>query len=228
MIRMKKKLMEIIIVTVFLSIFTEPVFGLRNPAAVYCEALGYEYMIQETLEGQIGLCKFPDGSSCADFDFLKGKCGDEYSYCKNKGYGIKTVAEPKKCGSPAPEEECAVCVLENGAEVEVIRLMGLDFREGLCGDGFCVFGETYENCPQDCPSGSFDAFCDSVKDGICDPDCSPEQDSDCVSIEKKREEKFEISWFLTPLTLGILFIFVLLVVLFKFKKKREYRRTKGT
>ncbi len=57
--------------------------------------------------------------------------------------------------------------------------MGLSFEEGLCGDNRCVLGESYRNCPQDCPSGSSDYYCDGLKDGICDPDCQTEEDWDC-------------------------------------------------
>ena len=49
-------------------------------------------------------------------------------------------------------------------------------RDNICEVEF----ENYGNCPQDCPSGSEDNYCDGVKDGICDPDCSGEADSDCI------------------------------------------------
>ncbi|MCK4429061.1 MAG: hypothetical protein KAU95_01700 [Candidatus Aenigmarchaeota archaeon] len=58
------------------------------------------------------------------------------------------------------------------------------FETGSCGDGFCVMGEDYENCPGDCASGSIDGYCDGVSDGICDQDCimqeMPEKDIDCL------------------------------------------------
>lgn len=183
MIRMKKELLWVIIA---ILILIEPVFGLVDPSAVYCEELGYEWTIGETPEGEFGICKFPDGSTCDSWDFLEGKCGEGYSYCKKKGYELKTIVDPEKCSSIF-SEECAVCVLENGEEVEVTKLMELDFRAGKCGDGFCAaLEENYETCPQDCPSGSFDMYCDKVKDGICDPDCVEqemlEEDPDCVVV----------------------------------------------
>lgn len=53
--------------------------------------------------------------------------------------------------------------------------------------------ENYLTCPQDCPSGSADNYCDMLKDGICDPDCEISADVDCVCnkngiCEKERGE----------------------------------------
>ena len=36
--------------------------------------------------------------------------------------------------------------------------------------------EDYENCPNDCPTGSLDGKCDLAEDGIADPDCLPGSD----------------------------------------------------
>ncbi len=173
--KMKKWLIEIFVLMVF-CIGT--VCAMKNPAAVYCNALGYEYVTTETPEGSIGVCKFTESSNCEGWTFLSGKCGQEQSYCKKNGYEIKTVTDFEKC-SDLFTEECAVCVLSDGNEVEVTKLMKLNFSEGVCGDGSCVLGESYATCPEDCPSGSFDGYCDGVKDGICDPDCSAGEDSDC-------------------------------------------------
>ena len=154
--------------------FSESVSGMLNPAAVYCEDLGYEYTIKSTPEGDYGMCRFPDGSEAEEWKFLEGKEGKEYSYCEQEGYEIKTVSEGCQFSV-----ECAVCVLENGEEVEVTELMELDFNEGVCGDGKCVLGESYKTCSEDCPSGSSDMYCDGITDGICDPDCEEEEDLDC-------------------------------------------------
>lgn len=220
---------NILIISLFLLFFIYTTYGLRNPAAVYCEAMGYEYVIEETPDGQIGLCKFPDGSTCVGFDFLKGKCGEDYSYCKKKGYEVRVAIGPEKCGPfAAPKEECVVCVLENGTEIEVTKLMGLDFREGVCGDGFCVFGENYNNCKEDCHSGTMDDYCDGIEDSICDPDCPTEQDEDCgitkisttttFKLIDKREE-LKIPGILTLPVLIVLFLLVVLLILFKFRRK---------
>ncbi len=200
-------------IVVFIILFIETAVGLLNPAAVYCKELGYEYIIEETPEGQHGLCKLPGGYTADSWDFLKGKSGEEYTYCIQEGYELETIYDRDRC-SHIIVDECAVCVLKDGSEVEVTKLMGLNLRAGVCGDGICVLGETYQNCPQDCPSGSFDGYCDGVEDKICDPDCLPEGDADCL-VEEKEEPQ---AWFLTPLILAALVIVIVLVVLSKLRK----------
>lgn len=47
-----------------------------------------------------------------------------------------------------------------------------------CNDASCNNYENYKNCPNDCPSGSDDNYCDLQPDYICDQDC-PSYDFDC-------------------------------------------------
>jgi putative hemolysin len=158
--------------------------GALNPAAVYCEKLGYIY------DNVQGLCIFPDGTKVDAWKFLQGKVGVEHSYCRQIGLEIKTVRDPKKC-IRFLLDECAVCVLKNGTEVEVTELMNLSFAETVCGDRICGLPENYKTCPEDCPSGSWDAFCDGVKDERCDPDCTIETDPDCNICGNEKCEPFE-------------------------------------
>ena len=44
--------------------------------------------------------------------------------------------------------------------------------------GRCSPGESYINCPRDCPTGSKDDVCDGVEDGRVDPDCTSDADPD--------------------------------------------------
>ncbi len=150
--------------------------ALKNPSAVYCEALGYEYVIYSTPLGEVGKCILPNGEAVNAWDFYTGRVAVEYSYCTIKGYEAKHV-ETESCPN------CLVCVLPNGTEVEVGELMNLQLEETTCGDGVCGIPENYSSCPQDCKSGSEDGYCDAVKDGICDPDCMYEKDPDCVEEE---------------------------------------------
>ncbi len=46
----------------------------------------------------------------------------------------------------------------------------------------CSLIENFLSCPSDCPSGSYDFYCDLQKDGICDPDCDG-IDADCPDCE---------------------------------------------
>ena len=50
-------------------------------------------------------------------------------------------------------------------------------------DGKCGDGETYINCPADCPTGSGDDICDGVEDGRIDPDCRKDADPDAKKTE---------------------------------------------
>ena len=54
---------------------TAPQEGYANPAAVYCIDQGFDYELVTTDIGVVGMCKFPDGTSCDEWDFLSGKCG---------------------------------------------------------------------------------------------------------------------------------------------------------
>jgi len=97
--------------------------GMANPAAVYCEELGYEYkIITDDEGGQRGVCIFPDNSSCDAWDFFAGKCGQNYSYCKIHGCDIETIKDGKNPYSP----EYAVCTLPNKTKTSVMKLMNLD------------------------------------------------------------------------------------------------------
>ena len=61
-----------------------------NPAAIYCEHMGYQYEV-ETDEngGEKGVCILPDGSKVNAWDFYLGKIKPEYSYCKKNSKGKK-------------------------------------------------------------------------------------------------------------------------------------------
>ena len=48
--------------------------GMANPAAVYCNGLGYRYEVKNGPQGQYGVCIFPDNSTCEEWSFFRGKC----------------------------------------------------------------------------------------------------------------------------------------------------------
>lgn len=86
--------------------------ALPNPAAVYCEGLGYQYKIITSDDGgQRGICKLSYGIECDAWDFFTGKCGKEYTYCEKTGGKIVTTNVGCRFSS-----ECAVCILPNGTE----------------------------------------------------------------------------------------------------------------
>jgi C1A family cysteine protease len=103
--------------------------GLANPAAVYCSELGYEYELVDSESGQTGICKFPDGSTCGEWDFLAGQCGETYSYCAQQGLGLKTLSDGNNPFSP----EYSVCVSEDGEVLgSVVDLADLNEKAKGC------------------------------------------------------------------------------------------------
>ena len=76
----------------------EQILDMANPAAVYCEGLGYAMETVTREGGQDADCLFADGSRCGQWDFLAGRCGQEFSYCNSQGFSL----EPS-VGSPTPQ-----------------------------------------------------------------------------------------------------------------------------
>jgi putative hemolysin len=79
--------------------------GLANPASVYCQGLGFEEETREGELGQYGVCIFPDGSDCDTWDFLSGRCGQQYSYCVDQGYELQATKD----------SSIATCVFDDGS-----------------------------------------------------------------------------------------------------------------
>lgn len=57
-----------------------PVAGLANPASTYCLEQGGQLEIQSVEDGQIGVCRFSDGTLCEEWAFFRGECraGERY------------------------------------------------------------------------------------------------------------------------------------------------------
>jgi len=56
---------------------------LANPASVYCEEQGGELEIRDFESGQVGFCRFDDGSECEEWAFYRGECKMSERYCKD-------------------------------------------------------------------------------------------------------------------------------------------------
>ena len=96
-----------ILMTLTNGTFSHP--PIPNPAAAYCKFLGYGTQVRKDLQGnEYGVCIFPDGSECDEWEFFRGICGKEYSYCAKKGCETYSVTEDKgsytvtycACGCP--------------------------------------------------------------------------------------------------------------------------------
>lgn len=103
-----------------------------NPAAVYCQAMGYTYQtVADGEGGETGVCLMPDETECSSWDFLSGQCGAEFSYCAQNGYQTLTLEEG---GAYAPQH--AVCVDASGKTVGAVEeLSNLPENLTSCGDG---------------------------------------------------------------------------------------------
>ncbi|NVO09815.1 MAG: DUF333 domain-containing protein [Bacteroidales bacterium] len=90
---MTKKI-KLVILSMVICIASFAQKGYRNPAATYCETLGYKYSVQTDKQGnEVGMCTLPSGQTVNAWDFYKGKVAKEYSYAAKKGYNIETVTE---------------------------------------------------------------------------------------------------------------------------------------
>ena len=84
--------------------------SMANPAAIYCEELGYTYTTFSAPAGDYSVCRLPDGSQCDAWNFLEGKCGTNYSLCTRLGYTVRQVRD----GDNEFSSEYAVCVDQSG------------------------------------------------------------------------------------------------------------------
>ncbi|HUT83293.1 MAG TPA: C1 family peptidase [Thermodesulfobacteriota bacterium] len=100
------------------------VSAIPNPAAVYCEDMGYEYKIIKTEAGEFGACVV-DGNEYEAWDFFDGEVGQEYSYCARQGYDIETVRDGKNGFSP----KYAVCVSKDKERRRIPMADLMNFKE---------------------------------------------------------------------------------------------------
>jgi putative hemolysin len=104
--------------------------GTANPAAVYCTALGYEYRTVTADDGsRCGVCVFSEDDQCPAWEFLQGKCGQEYSYCARLGYRTTVRSDGKNGYSP----EYAVCTGPNGQEIGTLTVLFDLYRKSASG-----------------------------------------------------------------------------------------------
>lgn len=113
--------------------------GHVNPAARYCEMLGYRYEISSTKAGgEVGMVHLPDGRRVNAWDFYKGKVAPEYSYASQLGFEIETEVVKEN----GVVYERPVCVRSNKGIEERIPLLEL-----MKLNGYELIGEVERTAP---------------------------------------------------------------------------------
>jgi putative hemolysin len=97
----------------------ERVVDMVNPAAVYCEGLGYSYESRETAAGMDADCIFPDESRCGQWDFLSGRCGQEYTYCHQQGGMMLELGT-----------NIGICVFDDGSTCDEYNFFQVECQKG--------------------------------------------------------------------------------------------------
>ncbi len=99
--------------------------GHNNVAALYCLTLGYETDVvrDESGSGEHGVCVFPDGTSCPEWDFYAGTCGADFSLCAM----LQAEQVNKDDGHDTYAPNYTACVVD-GVEVNVSDLLGFPHR----------------------------------------------------------------------------------------------------
>jgi len=101
--------------------------AMKNPAAVYCTKLGYDYEKVQSPEGEQGLCVI-NGTEFDAWDFFVGKVGINYSYCHSIGMDTITLDNGKDPFSPvysACVESGSLKMMSAGKPKSVSELMNL-------------------------------------------------------------------------------------------------------
>ena len=115
--------------------------------------------------------------------------------------------------APYHDNGKVINIYDNGNK----KLLDVDvgYFSKVCGDGVCQDHESYGRCPEDCPSGEKDGYCDKLSDGKCDPDCIT-GDYDC--------ESRKMSSFIISAIIALFLVIAILILLWKSKTVKKYER----
>jgi putative hemolysin len=104
-----------------------------NPSASYCSSLGFEYLAETET------CRFDDLTSCDAWDFYKGKCMKQKSYCEQSGNTLSSFRE----NTSTSVYEYALCTFNDGSVCAEEENFRNNCSKGQCTDwkveqGGCV------------------------------------------------------------------------------------------
>ncbi len=90
-----------------------PQANMPNPASVYCTQNGNKLEIRTAADGsQSGICIFPDGSTCDEWAYFRGECGQATQQSPTPAMEVVATTTPNSGGSggympPGTSEEIA-------------------------------------------------------------------------------------------------------------------------
>ncbi len=115
--------------------------GTANPASIYCQDNGGQVEIRTAADGsQAGVCRFPDGSECEEWAFLRGDCMPVKTVVirlneKDNGGKIELqtgfVVEIKLQSDPASGQAWQVAQIPEAAVVQQLGESQLDSESGV-------------------------------------------------------------------------------------------------
>lgn len=116
--------------------------GIANPASENCVKQGGTLEIRKEANGEVGYCKFSDGSECEEWAFMRGECkpgqskaafADPFVYCAAVG----TVDKPdaRYTGAKTPDAIVQGIRKATGAKADAPNQPFVDGTSWRCADG---------------------------------------------------------------------------------------------
>jgi putative hemolysin len=100
-----------------------PQAGMPNPASVYCEQNGNTLEIHTADDGsQYGVCVFPDGSTCDEWAYYRGKCGSAAQISPTPAIAVEATTETSGGGK---EEQASGGYMPPGVTEEITDWWGV-------------------------------------------------------------------------------------------------------
>jgi putative hemolysin len=115
--------------------------GTGNPSCLYAADQGYPLKTVYSPAGESNNVIFPDNTTCDEWAFFLGKCGQKWSYCEQHGGKIvnrEGLDDRYLCSS------FAVCVFPDGSEC-----LEDDYCKGFCkpGQKYKIQNQTWDKLP---------------------------------------------------------------------------------
>ncbi len=100
-----------------------PPANMPNPASVYCEQHGNKLEIHTAADGsQSGVCVYPDGSACDEWDYFRGECGPGVQASPTSA---STVEASPEASDSKPGENASGGYMPPGTSEEITDWWGL-------------------------------------------------------------------------------------------------------